>query len=198
MNNCKIRLANEGDYSSILNIYEPFVRDTIITFEYKVPSEEEFIERMAKIQKTFPLLVCEEENVVVGYAYISRFREREAYDWSVESSIYIDPSHQGKCIGKALYVALIELSGLLGYCNIYGVVTMPNIKSEKLHSKLGFEKVGILKNVGFKFGNWVDVQYLALNIKEYTLCPEKPKNIAELAGTEEFESVMKRVQSIIE
>jgi phosphinothricin acetyltransferase len=198
MNNCKIRLANEGDYSSILNIYEPFVRDTIITFEYKVPSEEEFIERMAKIQKTFPLLVCEEENVVVGYAYISRFREREAYDWSVESSIYIDPSYQGKCIGKALYVALIELSGLLGYCNIYGVVTMPNIKSEKLHSKLGFEKVGILKNVGFKFGNWVDVQYLSLNIKEYTLCPEKPKNIAELAGTEEFESVMKIVQSIIE
>ncbi len=198
MNNCKIRLAHEGDYSSILKIYEPFVRDTMITFEYKVPSEEEFIERMAKIQKTFPLLVYEEEGMVVGYAYISRFREREAYDWSVESSIYIDPSHQGKCIGKALYVALIEISELLGYCNIYGVVTMPNIKSEKLHSKLGFETVGTLKNVGFKFSNWLDVKYLSLNIKEYTLCPEKPKNIAELAGTEEFKSVMDRVQSIIE
>lgn len=198
MNNCKIRLAHEGDYSSILKIYEPFIRDTMITFEYNVPSEEEFNERMKKIQKTFPLLVCEEEGRVVGYAYISRFREREAYDWSVESSIYIDTAHQGKSIGKALYVALIELSELLGYRNIYGVVTMPNIKSEKLHRKLGFETVGTLKNVGYKFGNWLDVKYLSLNISEYTSSPGKPINIAEIAGTEEFDSVMAKVQSIVE
>lgn len=198
MNNCKIRLANEGDYSSILRIYTPFVKETMITFEYKVPSENEFVERIKKIQKTFPLLVCEEDGVVIGYAYISRFREREAYDWSVESSIYIDQVHQGKSIGKALYVALIELAELLGYCNVYGVVTLPNIKSEKLHSKLGFETVGTLKNVGFKLGKWLDVKYMSLNIKEYTPSPEKPKNIEELAGTREFELILDRVQSIIE
>jgi phosphinothricin acetyltransferase len=86
----------------------------------------------------------------------------------------------------------------LGYCNVYGVVTLPNIKSEKLHSKLGFETVGTLKNVGFKLGKWMDVKYMSLNIKEYTPSPEKPKNIEKLAGTREFELILDRVKSIIE
>ena len=197
MNNCNIRLANENDYSSILKIYEPFIRETFVTFEYKVPSFDEFAKRMAKIQKIFPLLVCEAEGNVAGYAYISRFREREAYDWSVESSIYIDTAHQGKKFGKALYIALVELSELAGYRNIYGVVTMPNEKSEKLHKSLGFETVGTLKNVGYKFGKWLDVKYLSLNIKEYTDSPHKPKRMDEILVTAEYNEIMEKVQSII-
>ncbi|MEL7647579.1 MAG: N-acetyltransferase family protein [Sedimentibacter sp.] len=197
MNSFKIRLAHEDDYYSILEIYKPFITDTCITFEYKVPSAEEFCDRMAKIQRTFPLLVCEDDGRVAGYAYISRFREREAYDWSVESSIYIEPGHQGQNIGKALYIALIELAELLGYRNVYGVVTMPNVKSEKIHSSLGFETVGVLKNVGYKFDKWLDVKYLSLNVKEYTQIPEKPRKIEEVAHTKEFSMIMERVQSLL-
>ncbi|MFA9423540.1 MAG: N-acetyltransferase family protein [Sedimentibacter sp.] len=196
-NNIRIRLANENDYASILKIYEPFITDTSITFEYEVPSIVDFSERLGNIQKTFPLLVCEVENIIAGYAYISRFREREAYDWSMESSIYINPVYQGKSIGKALYVALIGLSKLLGYCNIYGVVTMPNIKSEKLHNSFGFTTVGLTHNVGFKFGNWLDVKWYELNITDYSKQPSKPKTINEIAGTNEFNLVMDKAQNMV-
>lgn len=196
-NNLKIRLANENDYTSILKIYEPYITDTAITFEYKVPSINDFRKRLTNIQKTFPLIVCEIDNIVAGYAYISRFREREAYDWSTESSIYINPFYQGKSIGKALYFALIESAKLLGYCNIYGVVTMPNFKSEKLHDSFGFTTIGVTHNVGFKFGSWLDVKWYELNINEYSKHPEKPKLINEIADTNEFNLIMEKAQSMI-
>ena len=196
-NNIKLRLANENDYSSILKIYEPYITDTAITFEYKVPSISDFSKRLYNIQKTFPLIVCEIDNIVAGYAYISRFREREAYDWSTESSIYINPFYQGKNIGKALYFALIELAKLQGYCNIYGVVTMPNFKSEKLHDSFRFTTIGVTHNVGFKFGKWLDVKWYELNINEYINQPEKPKLIKEIAGTDEFDLIMENEQNLI-
>lgn len=191
-NNIKLRLANENDYSSILKIYEPYITDTTITFEYKVPSISDFSKRLYNIQKTFPLIVCEIDNIVAGYAYISRFREREAYDWSTESSIYINPFYQGKNIGKALYFALIELAKLQGYCNIYGVVTMPNLKSEKLHDSFGFTTIGVTHNVGLKFGKWLDAKWYELNINEYSNQPEKPKLINEIADTNEFNLIMEK------
>ena len=196
-NNIKIRMANENDYSSILKIYEPYITGTTITFEYKVPSLDEFCNRLSKVQKTFPLIVCEMDNIVVGYAYISRFREREAYDWSMESSIYINPVYHGKNIGKALYFVLIESAKLLGYCNIYGVVTMPNLKSEKLHDSFGFTTIGVTHNVGFKFGSWLDVKWYELNIKEYSNQPAKPKLINEISDTKEFNLIMDKAQNII-
>ncbi len=196
-NKINIRIANENDYVSILEIYEPYINETTITFEYNVPSLSDFSKRLANIQKTFPLLVCEIDHIVVGYAYISRFREREAYDWSMESSIYINPVYQRKNIGKALYYALIELSKLLGYCNIYGVVTMPNIKSEKLHDLFGFATIGVTHNVGFKFGKWLDVKWYELNIKEYNNQPEKPKTINEIAHTSEFNSILDKAENMI-
>jgi phosphinothricin acetyltransferase len=162
-----------------------------------MPSISDFNKRLANIQKTFPLLVCEINNVVVGYAYISRFREREAYDWSMESSIYINPVYQGKNIGKALYFALIELSKLLEYCNIYGVVTMPNVKSEKLHDSFGFTTIGVTHNVGYKFGSWLDVKWYELNIKEYNNQPVKPKLIDEISGTMEFNSILNKAEMMI-
>jgi len=196
-NNIKIRLANENDYTSILEIYEPYITDTTITFEYKVPSISDFSKRLTNIQKTFPLIVCEIDNIVAGYAYISRFREREAYDWTTESSIYINPSYQGKSIGKALYFALIELAKLLKYCNIYGVVTMPNIKSEKLHNSFRFTTIGVTHNVGFKFGKWLDVKWYELNINEYSNQPEKPKLINEISSTNKFNLIMEKARNMV-
>ena len=193
----KIRLANENDYASILKIYEPYITETTITFDYKVPSMSDFGSKLDNIKKTFPLLVCEIEGLVAGYAYMSRFREREAYDWSIESSIYIKPSYHGKNIGKALYFSLVELSKMLGYCNIYGVVTMPNIKSEKLHESFGFKTIGVTHNVGYKLGKWLNVKWYELNIKEYSNQPEKPKLIGEIANTSEFNTIIEKAEKMM-
>jgi len=193
----KIKLADINDYEDILKIYEKYINDTLITFECKVPTIEEFANRLDNIQKTFPLFVCKMENKVAGYAYISRFRDREAYDWTVESSIYISSKYHGMNIGKAMYHALIEISKISGYKNLIGVVTMPNIKSEKLHAHFGFEEVGILKNVGNKNGNWADVKYYSLKLSEYNLNPEKPKPISEIMNSNELSNILKIAEQMI-
>jgi len=154
----KIRLVTQEDSDAILKIYLPFITDTVVTFEYKVPTLTEFKERMADIQKNYPWLVCEINNRITGYAYASRFREREAYKWSVDFSVYVDPEYHGKGIGKALYFALSELLKLQGYYNAYAGVTLPNVKSEGLHESFGFKAVGVYHKVGYKFDRWHDVK----------------------------------------
>lgn len=183
-NEKKIRLATEDDSDSILKIYAPYITDTVITFEYQVPTGAEFRERMADIQKDYPWLVCEIDNVIAGYAYASRFHEREAYKWSVDFSIYIKPEYHGKHIGKALYFALLELLKLQGFCNAYALVTLPNRKSESLHESFGFKTTGVCHDVGYKFGSWHDVKWFELKFNEHSPTPAKPKTIDEISDRE--------------
>lgn len=196
LNKC-IRLASEDQCASILEIYEKFITDTVITFECKVPSVEEFSERMANIQKKYPWLVCEFQGNVVGYAYASQFNERSAYDWSVDFSVYIKPEFQGKNLGKALYFALLELLKLQGYFNAYAGVTLPNIKSEGLHKSVGFKEAGVFHNAGFKFGDWYNVKWFELKIQEYSLKPAKPKTIGEINNTSEFNEVICKAEQML-
>jgi len=196
LNKC-IRLASEAQCASILEIYEKFITDTVITFECKVPSVEEFSERMANIQKKYPWLVCEFQGNVVGYAYASQFNERSAYDWSVDFSVYIKPESQGKNLGKALYFALLELLKLQGYYNAYAGVTLPNIKSEGLHKSVGFKEAGVFHNAGFKFGDWYHVKWFELKIQEYSLKPAKPKTIGEINNTFEFNEVICKAEQML-
>ena len=160
--NKKIRLATDDDSVPILEIYEPFIRDTIITFENEVPTITEFRKRISDIQKRYPWLVCEISGNIVGYAYASQFNDRAAYDWSTDFSIYINPEYQRKNIGKALYFCLSELLKLQGYCNAYAGVTLPNINSESLHQSFGFKSIGVYQNAGYKLGNWYDVKWFGL------------------------------------
>jgi len=132
LNDKKIRLATEDDSDSLLEIYAPYITNTTYTFEYDIPTIMEFKERIAKIRKYYPWLVCEINKRIAGYAYASRFREREAYKWSVSLSIYINQDHHRRGIGRALYFALIELLRLQGFYNAYVAVTVPNIKSERV------------------------------------------------------------------
>jgi phosphinothricin acetyltransferase len=195
--NKKIRLATEEDCASILDIYAPFITDTVITFECEVPALEEFTKRMANIQKKYPWLVCEYNGSIVGYAYASKYSERQAYDWSADFSIYIDPKHHGKKIGKALYYGLFELLKLQGYYNAFAGVTMPNIKSESLHEALGFKPIGIYKNVGYKLGEWHDVKWYGVEIAEHVPSPAKPKLISEISSTE-FNKIIQKAEQMIE
>lgn len=192
-----IRLAVEDDCSSILNIYAPFISDTAITFEYKIPSLKEFGARMAKIQKTYPWLVCEIGGEIAGYAYASRYGEREAFDWSVELSIYISPDFQRKSIGKALYCALLDILKLQGFYNAYALVSVPNAKSEKLHESFGFETVGQFRNVGYKLKSWRNIKTFGLKLNEYENSPEKPKAVGIVSNAEECRSIVKKAEKLI-
>lgn len=193
----KIRLANESDSSSILQIYAPFITDTAISFECKLPTVIEFTERMAKVQKMYPWLICEINGNIVGYAYASRFREREAYEWSVDFSVYINSKYQRKNIGRALYSALFEILKLQGFYNAFAGVTIPNIKSESLHEAFGFKAIGVYKNVGYKFGRWHDVKWFELEIQKHIQEPEKPKAIHEICNTSEFKSIIEKSEQIV-
>jgi len=197
LKNTRIRLADERDYASILQIYTPFITDTVITFEYKVPTIDEFGKRIIDVQKKYPWLVCEIKGEIVGYAYASCFNEREAYDWSVDFSVYINPQFHRKKIGKALYFSLFQLLKLQGYYNCYAGVTLPNIKSESLHQSFGFKKIGIYKNVGYKFGSWYDVKWYELKIKEHIKSPIKPKSIEEINNTIEFSEIIEKAEQMI-
>lgn len=196
--NKKIRLANGADSNSILNIYAPFITNTVITFEYEVPTVPEFTERMINIQKKYPWLVCEIDNKIVGYAYASQFAGRAAFNWSVDFSIYIDPTYHKRKIGKALYSSLLELLKLQGYYNAYAKITFPNIKSESLHKSLGFEPIGIYKNVGYKFGSWHDLICYGLKLMDYPKDITPPKTIDEIKNTNEFQQIIKKSEDIID
>ena len=193
----RIRLAAEGDTASILQIYAPYITDTVISFEYQVPTQVEFCERMATIQRRYPWLVCEINDNIVGYAYASSYSGREAYNWSIDFSVYINPEFQRKNIGKALYFALIELSKLQGYYNVYTGVTIPNIKSESLHESFGFKTIGVYKDVGYKFGSWHDVKRYGLKIKEHVQSPKKPKSIDEISNTNEFKAIIEKAERMV-
>ncbi|OPJ60304.1 GNAT family N-acetyltransferase [Clostridium oryzae] len=191
MNNSKnLRLATLDDCTEILNIYAPFITDTVITFEYDVPTVEEFKDRMRNIQAKYPWLVYEVDGKIAGYAYASPFHVRAAYDWSVNFSIYIKPEYHGRHIGRTLYKALIEILKLQGYCNAYSLITMPNDKSEGIHKNFGFTTMGLCKDVGYKFGQWHDVKWYELQMQPHPEKPETPKLIEEIVDTYEFKKIM--------
>ena len=152
-----IREAVPGDAPALLDIYAPYIRDTVITFEYDVPTAEKFAARIEETAALHPYLVCERDGQIIGYAYAHRIRERAAYDWAAELSIYLAPEAHGQGVGTALYRCLIDLLEQQRLRILYGCVTLPNEKSQKLHEKLGFSLVGVWHGSGWKFDGWHDV-----------------------------------------
>ena len=152
-----IRQAAAQDAAALLEIYRPFITDTVVTFEYEVPAAAEFAARITDTLAFFPYLVCERDGKPVGYAYAHHIRERAAYDWAVELSIYLAPEAQGQGVGTVLYRCLIDLLERQNIRILYGCVTLPNEGSRRLHEKLGFALTGVWHGSGWKFGQWHDV-----------------------------------------
>lgn len=148
-----IRLAQQEDAKALLAIYAQYI-DTSITFEDELPSESEFARRIREISAEYPYLVWEEDGKILGYAYGHRQRERAAYQWNAELSIYLDKTVTGKGIGTKLYTTLMELLKLQGVCNVYAIVVIPNEASAALHKRLGFQLTGTFNATGFKLGEW--------------------------------------------
>ena len=158
-----LRFARVEDAGALLDIYGQYI-DTPVTFEYTLPSQAEFARRIRTISAEYPYLVWEEDGRPVGYAYAHRQRERAAYQWNAELSIYLDRERVSRGIGTALYTALMELLRLQGVRTVYGVVTLPNEKSEALHRSLGFVPAGVHHATGYKNGRWHDVGWFEKRI----------------------------------
>ena len=156
-----IRSASKEDAASIADIYNYYVSDTVITFETQSVTSEDILQRIFKIQSdNLPWLVAEnKQGKVIGYAYASKWRERFAYRFSVEVTVYIAPNYSGNGVGTQLYQALFSELQQDAYHSVIGGITLPNQASIALHEKFGLEKVAHFKEVGYKFEQWLDVGY---------------------------------------
>lgn len=169
-----IRSAKIADAEDLLAIYAPYVTDTAITFEYDVPSIEDFRSRIENTLAKYPYLVAEQDGKILGYAYAGVFKGRAAYDHCVETSIYVDMSCHGKGIGKALYASLEEHLKQQGILNVNACISWidtPNEylthQSPKFHAHLGYEKVAHFHLCGYKFGKWFDMIWMEKMIGEH-------------------------------
>ena len=159
-----IREYQEKDCKDIASIYNFYIENTHHTFETKSISDEEMKERIKGISRIYPFLVYEEDKKILGYAYASRWKVRQAYDHTVESSVYLKKASFGKGIGTKLSLALIdELRKTDIHCVLAGI-SLPNPASISLHEKLGYKKSGVLREVGYKFEKWIDVGYWQLTL----------------------------------
>lgn len=168
MSTVHFRRATEEDVVPILAIYAPYVTDSAITFEYDVPNEEEFRQRIRTISAEYPYFVCESDVQIIGYAYAHRHMERAAYQWNAEISIYIRQGFTGKGLGKTMCQALIDLLRLQGIRNVFSCVTIPNERSAHLHHSMEFSTEGIFQNAGYKCGKWQTIAWFRKNIAPYT------------------------------
>jgi L-amino acid N-acyltransferase YncA len=157
-----IRPCTPADATAICDIYNHYVRETVVTFEETPVTHGEMAQRISDVTSRLPWLVWQEAGAILGYAYATPWKSRAAYRHSVESSIYLAPQATGRGIGPSLYKALVaELRQKDVHC-VIGGAALPNPASVSLHQKLGFTKVAEFKQVGFKFGRWIDVAYWEL------------------------------------
>jgi len=186
-----LRFAHAADAEAVAAIYGPVVKTTAISFETEPPTVGEMALRIQKTLALWPWLVCDRAGEVLGYAYAGRHRERGAYQWSVDVSVYVHPSAHRSGIGRALYASLVRLLALQGFYNAYAGITLPNVASVGLHEAVGFLPVGIYRNVGFKLGAWHDVGWWWLVLQPLAARPPSPVDLPALAGHPEVETALK-------
>ena len=179
MSSVEYRIAGVDDAAAIADIYAPYVRDTIISFETEAPDAHEIAQRMARLGRNYPWLAASSGGRLVGYAYACENRSRLAYRWSVDAAIYLDAAAQGRGIGRALYQRMFDLLRAQGYVNAFAGISLPNPASVGLHEAMGFTLIGIHRQVGYKLGAWRDVGWWQLALREP---PENPPEPIEIAG----------------
>ncbi len=173
-----IRTATLQDVPAILDIYGPYILETAYTFEYEVPSLEDFTQRFLRITADFPWLVWEEAGQILGYAYGERPFSRAAYQWDADLAIYLRPEARGRGIGRKLYEALEQILRELGYKVVYGVVTSANQDSCGFHEAMGYRAAATFHRCGWKFGRWYGTIWYEKRLSE-TDPTEPPKDFDE-------------------
>jgi L-amino acid N-acyltransferase YncA len=176
-----LRMVVPRDAARIVEIYRPYVEKTAISFEEGSPSVSDMEAKIAKVSSVFPWLIYEEAGKVLGYAYATRYRERAAYRWSLEDSVYVSEDSARRGIGRELLSALVFLLRELGYVKIYAVITPPNPASVGLHEALGFTPLCRFADTAFKLGTWQAIDWMELTLREPPERPEEPVLFPEFA-----------------
>lgn len=190
-----IRTATLSDAQALLNIYSPYVEHTAITFEYDVPSVEEFASRIKNTLQKYPYLVAEKNGRLLGYAYASPFHERPAYDWAVETSIYVDQNIKHQGIGRRLHDALEDALRSQGILNMNACIAYPPDENEYLdknsvefHTHMGYRLIGEFYKCGYKFHRWYNMVWMEKLLNPEIKHPKPIKWMEE--NREELEAVL--------
>lgn len=178
----KIEKVRPSDAGELLGIYAPYVKNTAISFEYEVPTEEEFAERIRTISAKYPYIKAVENGKILGYAYGAAFKGRPAYDWSVETTIYVREDCRNKGVGRILYQSLERSLKNMGILNMNACIAVPSENdpyltdaSQRFHRRMGFSQVGIFHHSGCKFNRWYDMVWMEKMIGAHTTEIEKVK-----------------------
>jgi phosphinothricin acetyltransferase len=204
----EIRTVTVDDAAAIHAIYAPYVAGTVISFEATPPSIDEMAGRIAKTMVKYPWLVYidqpeqhhrqdKDSCTLAGYAYASLHRERASYQWSVDVSVYVSPHYQRRSIGRGLYTALFDLLAAQGYVNAYAGIALPNAGSVGIHEALGFQPIGVYRQVGYKLGAWHDVSWWGLRLAEPMTEPRPPRPISDFVETAVWSSALARGLALI-
>jgi phosphinothricin acetyltransferase len=192
-----IRLAQDLDADAIAGIYRPVVESTIISFEGDPPERAEMARRIHDTLRAYPWLVCEIDGRVAGYAYASAHRVRSAYQWSVDTSVYIDEGHRRCGVGRGLYDSLFAILAAQGYTNAYAGIALPNPASVAMHESVGFERIGVYQGVGYKLGRWCDVGWWQRSLRERPQSPRPPQAMAAVAQQPGWQELLRRGESLV-
>jgi len=176
----RIRAATLDDAEAIAAIYGPYVLQSPATFETIPPDAAEIRGRIEGITKSFPWLVAEGDDGIEGYAYASLHRDRPAYQWAADASAYVKPDNHRRGIGRQLYTELFDIVKRQGYTNVFAGITLPNEASVGLHRAMGFELVGVYRQIGYKLGAWHDTSWWQLRLQEDTAEPSPPVSWRDL------------------
>lgn len=177
-----LRAAATGDAAAVAEIYGAAVTDGAASFELTAPSPEEMARRIRETGSTYPWLVAERGGQLYGYAYATRHRDRAAYRWSADVTVYVRREAHGRGVGRRLYGALLPILRLHGYVTACAGIALPNPASVALHEAFGFTPVGVYRSVGYKHGSWRDVGWWQLTLREPPATPDPPVSFAAIAS----------------
>jgi L-amino acid N-acyltransferase YncA len=187
----EIRLARPEDAAAIGAIYAPYCGESTASFEVIAPTTDEMRERMARLAGRYPWIVYTVGQDVLAYAYAGPHHARAAYVWSVTTSVYVAEAFQGKGIGRVVYQSLLEMLKLQGFVNAVALISVPHSASTRLHAAMGFSRVGMLRDIGYKAGDWRDVELWQKQLSVPPACPREPLTISEASTLPEWPIAMR-------
>ncbi len=185
-----IRPADSGDAAAVAAIYAPIVRETAISFEAEPPTTATMAERIETTLPVYPWLVAISGDRLLGYVYAGEHSGRAAYRWSVNVTAYVAATARGQGVGRRLYGVLMAILQAQGFRSAFAGITLPNQASVGLHEAIGFEPLGVYRQVGFKLGAWRDVGWWRLALANGDGAPSEPKPFAALRETAGFRELL--------
>jgi len=185
-----IRLVRTADAGAIADIYAPHVDGSPTSFETEPPPAAEIQRRIAETTTQYPWLVCDCGGAVAGYAYATRHRVRDAYQWCVETSVYVHADFQHLGVARGLYTSLFAILAAQRFVNAYAGITLPNARSVALHERMGFLPLAVYRGVGFKASAWHDVGWWHLVVTRHPPSPTAPKPLADVQHQPEWEALL--------